>query len=324
MGRRLDYLNGFLLLNEAQEHFEGLLAKGLNLVRVPCPLFVKSGTGLQDGLTGFEKPVTFEKDGEIFEVVHSLAKWKREALFRYNFSKYMGIYTNMKAIRKDENVDCLHSLLVDQWDWERIICREDRNLDYLKSTVDIIYGAIVKTSSYLSDKFSVPELNLPDSVSFIKSEDLYDLYPGLCPGEREGEFCKNKKAVFIIGVGRELKNGEPHDLRSPDYDDWDLNGDLILYSEALDDAVEISSMGIRVDKISLMNQLNYVGIKQNELSPYHKKIITEELPYTIGGGIGQSRLLMFLLNRTHIAQVQASSWDKSTESFLKQSDVIPL
>ena len=319
-----EYLKTLLMINEAQTYFENDLSKDLNLLKVPCPLFVRSGTGLQDDLTGVEKSVTFEKDKEVFEVVHSLAKWKREALARYGFPKHMGIFTNMKAIRKDEVVDPLHSLLVDQWDWEKIISKEDRNLDYLKSTVSTIYGVILKTSSYLEEKFSLKKLSLPSAVTFINSENLYESYPDLSSQEREQALVKDKRAVFIIGIGKNLKDGKPHDLRSPDYDDWDLNGDLLLYSDVLKSAVEISSMGIRVDKNSMEKQLKISNCEYKLSCPYHKKILNEELPYTIGGGIGQSRLLMFLLQKAHIAQVQASFWGKNTENLLYSNQLKPL
>ena len=311
-----EYLKTLLMINEAQTFFENNFSKALNLLKVPCPLFIPFGTGLQDDLTGIEKSVTFEKDKEIFEVVHSLAKWKREALARYGFQKHMGIFTNMKAIRKDEVVDPLHSFLVDQWDWEKVISKEDRNLGYLKFTVSSIYEIILKTLSYLEEKFSLKKLSLPSSVTFVSSEDLYDNYQNLSSQEREQAFVRDEKAVFIIGVGKNLKDGKPHDLRSPDYDDWDLNGDLLLYSDVLKSAVEISSMGIRVDKKSMEKQLKISNCEYKLSFPYHKKILNEELPYTIGGGIGKSRLLMFLLRKSHIAQVQASFWGKNVENFL--------
>ena len=321
MAGDLDYLEVIREINIAIKTFEHFFEKGLNLIKVLCPLFVKTKTGLQDNLSGTEKAVTFLSNGENFEVVHSLAKWKREALKRYKIPKGSGIYTNMKAIRKSETIDSLHSLLVDQWDWEKVISKENRNIEYLKITVREIYKVIKDVSEYLRNfhGFTIP--NLPPDIFFISSKDLEDIYPSLVPAEREENITKSKGAVFIMQIGGKLKSGIPHDLRSPDYDDWDLNGDLLLLNGLTDTVMEFSSMGIRVDKFSLKKQLVESGF-HGSYSPYQEKILNDELPYTIGGGIGQSRLLMFLLNKKHIAQVQASFWDNVTDKEIE--NLMPL
>lgn len=312
MKKELTYLETITMIAETKKYFESQLETRLSLTKVPSPLFVKTSSGLQDGLTGVEKAVGFTKGKERFEIVHSLAKWKREALGKYQFPVHKGLYTDMKAIRKDEVVDDVHSLYVEQWDWEKVISKEDRTVDYLKETVRSIYKAIRQTSVYLKQKYRFLSLELPKSIYFITSQELEDLYPDKTPKEREDLITKEKKAVFIIGIGDKLKSGIAHDLRSPDYDDWSLDGDLLIYDKTIEKAIELSSMGIRVDKAALLSQLEKAGATEKLELPYHQKIVSEELPYTIGGGIGQSRILMFLLEKSHIAEVQASSWEEKT------------
>lgn len=312
----LSYLKTIKMIAEVKKSFESEIEESLDLIKVSSPLFVKTSSGLQDGLTGVEKAVGFKKGDEEFEIVHSLAKWKREALGKYEFPVHMGLYTDMKAIRKDEEVDELHSLYVEQWDWEKIITKSDRTIDYLKDTVRSIYSSIKKTRDYIYEKYGTG-IELPDEIYFITSQELEDLYPHLTPKEREELIVREHRAVFIIGIGEKLASGVPHDLRSPDYDDWSLDGDLLIYDDVLGRAMEISSMGIRVDEKSLLTQLEKSECMDRISLPYHQKILSKELPYTIGGGIGQSRLLMLLLGKSHIAEVQASSWEEKTEKELK-------
>ena len=314
----LSYLDTLLLINEIKKIFEKKLEKELDLIKVQSPLFVKTSSGLQDALSGTEKAVSFEKSGEDFEIVHSLAKWKREALGKYSFPLHKGLYTDMKAIRKEEQVDEIHSMYVEQWDWEKVISKEDRQLDYLKETVKKIYKAIKQTSEIIKKEYKITQ-DLPKKISFITTQELEDLYPKLTPHEREQVITKKLGAVFIIGIGDKLKSGKPHDLRSPDYDDWTLNGDILIYDKIIDQAIEISSMGIRVDEHSMIKQLEKADAKDRLSLPFHQKIIQQKLPYTIGGGIGQSRLLMLLLGKHHISEVQASDWEeKDTKTFIKQ------
>ena len=315
----LSYFDTLLLIDEIKKIFEKELEKGLDLIKVQSPLFVKTSSGLQDALNGTEKAVGFEKSGEDFEIVHSLAKWKREALGKYEFPMHKGLYTDMKAIRKDEQVDELHSMYVEQWDWEKVISKEDRQLDYLKDTVKKIYKAIRQTSKIIEESYKLSKIDLPKKISFITTQELEDLYPTLTPQEREQVITKELGAVFIIGIGDKLKSGKPHDLRSPDYDDWSLDGDILIYDKEIDKAIEISSMGIRVDEHSMLTQLEKADAQDRIALPYHQKIIHKKLPYTIGGGIGQSRLLMLLLSKHHISEVQASDWEKKqTKQFIKQ------
>lgn len=309
-------------IGELKKYFEEQLEQELGLIKVPCPLFVSVNSGLQDQLSGMEKAVFFTACHETFEIVHSLAKWKREALGKYNFPKYCGLYTDMKAIRTGEVIDDIHSLYVEQWDWEKIIDRNDRNIEYLKSTVRLVYCAIRKTLFYMKQKYSYLSLDLPDEVFFVTSQELENTYPDKTSKEREILVTKENKVVFIIGIGGVLKSGVVHDLRSPDYDDWQLNGDLLIYDEVLDKAIEISSMGIRVDEVSLLLQLEKAKCLDRLMFSYHQKIMSRELPYTIGGGIGQSRLLMLLLEKTHIAEVQASSWDEETYQKIKSKKIL--
>lgn len=293
-----------------KEKFSSELCRALKLSRVSAPLFVKKGSGLNDDLNGVERPVQFDikETGEIAEVVHSLAKWKRMALMRYCFPVHTGLYTDMNAIRRDEICDNLHSIYVDQWDWEKIITAEDRNTDYLKETVRSIYGAILLTAKAVEEKYPVLDCSLPDDIAFVSTYELEKKYPELTPKERENVAAKEYGAVFVMQIGGRLKNGEKHDGRAPDYDDWKLNGDILVYNRVLDSAFELSSMGIRVDRDSLLSQLKAENAEDRLKYEFHKLLVSGALPLTIGGGIGQSRLCMFLLQKAHIGEVQVSIW----------------
>ena len=312
MKKELTYLETIKQIAEIKRHFESQLETRLGLTKVQSPIFLKTSTGLQDQLSGVEKAVKFKKGEEDFEIVHSLAKWKREALGKYGFPLHTGLYTDMKAIRKDEIVDDIHSMYVEQWDWEKVIDESDRTIDYLKDTVKAIYKAIRQTSIFMKQKYHYLTLDLPKTITFITSRELEDMYPDKQPEEREQLIVKEKKAVFIIGIGDKLKSGIKHGKRSPDYDDWSLDGDLLIYAKSLSKAIEISSMGIRVDEKSLKEQLEKSKCMDKIHLPYHQKILKNELPYTIGGGIGLSRILILLLEKEHIAEVQASSWEEKT------------
>lgn len=322
MKKELSYLETIKAIDDVKKYFERQLEARLSLTKVQSPLFVKSDSGLQDALTGVEKGVSFKKGSEKFEIVHSLAKWKRDALGRYEFPMHTGLYTDMKAIRKDEKVDDIHSMFVEQWDWEKVISKEDRTIDYLKETVRSIYKAVRQTSIFVKQKYKFITVDLPKSVYFITSQKLEDMYPDKTPKDREEIIVRDKKAVFIIGIGDKLKSGIEHDLRSPDYDDWSLDGDLLVFDKTLDKAIELSSMGIRVDEKSLISQLKKSDCLDRLRLPYHQKIQKCELPYTIGGGIGQSRILMLLLEKFHIAEIQASSWETKTLKELKDKKVL--
>lgn len=322
MKKEISYLETLKAIDECKKHFESQLEVRLGLTKVQSPIFVKTSTGLQDKLTGVEKAVSFKKEDEKFEIVHSLAKWKRVSLGKYKIPMHEGIYTDMKAIRKDEVVDDIHSLYVEQWDWEKVIGTEDRTIDYLKDTVKSIYKAIRQTSVFMKKKYHYLTLDLPKTIYFITSQELEDMYPEKTPIEREQLIGKEKKAVFIIGIGDKLKSGVVHDKRSPDYDDWKLDGDLLIYDKAIDKTIEISSMGIRVDETSLKEQLEKSKCMDRLEFPYHQKILKKELPYTIGGGIGQSRILMLILEKEHIAEIQASSWEEKTELALKEMQIL--
>ena len=322
MKKEISYLETLKAIDECKKHFESQLEVRLGLTKVQSPIFVKTSTGLQDKLTGVEKAVSFKKEDEKFEIVHSLAKWKRVSLGKYKIPMHEGIYTDMKAVRKDEIVDDIHSLYVEQWDWEKVIGKEDRTIDYLKDTVKSIYKAIRQTSIFMKKKYHYLTLDLPKSVYFITSQELEDMYPDKTPTQREQLIGKEKKAVFIIGIGDKLKSGVVHDKRSPDYDDWKLDGDLLIYDKVIDKTIEISSMGIRVDETSLKEQLEKAKCMDRLEYPYHQKILKKELPYTIGGGIGQSRILMLILEKEHIAEVQASSWEEKTEFELKDMQTL--
>lgn len=296
-----------------KDKFERELAKQLDLVRVSAPLLVTRESGLQDDLSGVERTVAFDilKDGKEVEIVQSLAKWKRMALKKYGIPTHKGLYTDMTAIRRDDKMDETHSIYVDQWDWEKVILKEDRTIEYLKQTVRKIVKAIVSTSKYLKRQ-GLDCVDLSEDVFFITSQELLDMYPDKTDKEREYLITKKYKTVFIIGIGDKLSDGKPHDLRAPDYDDWSLDGDLLFYHEVLDIALEISSMGIRVDKVALIEQLEKSGKQERLQYAFHQAIIKDQLPLTIGGGIGQSRLCMLLMGRAHIGEVQSSYWDKQT------------
>jgi aspartate--ammonia ligase len=290
--------------------FQDTLASALNLKRVSAPLFVDPASGLNDNLNGVERPVSFEvpTTGITAEVVHSLAKWKRMALYRYDFHPGKGLYTDMNAIRRDESLDNLHSIYVDQWDWEKIISKNDRNEETLKDIVNKIFTALKNTEKKINSEFSLLKNKLPEKISFITTQELEDRYPGMSVKERENKAAKEYGAVFIMKIGKELDSGMIHDGRAPDYDDWELNGDIVLYNELLGRAFEISSMGIRVDEDSLIKQLKVRNCTDRTELPFHKMIIEKKLPYTVGGGIGQSRLCMFFLEKAHVGEVQSSVW----------------
>lgn len=302
------------------------LCGNLNLIRATAPLFVQSGTGVNDDLNGTERPVVFDiaATGGNAEIVHSLAKWKRLALKRYDFFVGKGLITDMNAVRRDEEPDNLHSVYVDQWDWEKVISKEDRTINYLKDTVKLIVDSIIKTQDSIKRRYPELTASLVRKVTFVTSQELEDMYPALSPKERENEFVRKHKTVFIIGIGDKLKSGKPHDGRAPDYDDWALNGDLLFYNEVLNCAFELSSMGIRVDPVSLDRQLTVSGCDNRRNLMYHKMLLNGELPLTIGGGIGQSRLCMLLLEKAHIGEVQSSVWDDETVSVCKRKGVILL
>ena len=318
----LSYYETLILIDEIKRIFEKELETELDLIKVQSPLFVKSSSGLQDRLSGVEKAVLFTKEGEDFEVVHSLAKWKRDSLGKYGFPMHKGLYTDMKAIRQDEEVDRLHSMYVEQWDWEKVISKEDRTVDYLKDTVRKIYGALKRTSDFVYEKYGMREQKLADNITFVTTQELEDMYPDLTPKEREYIITKKYGAVFIMGIGDKLKSGEIHDHRSPDYDDWSLDGDILVYDEAIDSVVELSSMGIRVDKEAMLDQLEKSDSLDRILLPFHQKILKDEVPLSIGGGIGQSRVLMFILGKKHIAEVQASAWQEKTEEKVKKLQIL--
>ena len=309
--------------------FEDRLAALLNLYRVSAPLFVEQDSGINDNLNGYERPVDFDilRSDKKAEVVQSLAKWKRLALKRYGFYPGRGIYTDMDAIRRDEDVlDNLHSVYVDQWDWEKIILPENRNRDYLKSVVMDIVEAICDTQDTMQAIYpALQRLNkLKRQVTFIDSQDLENMYPGLTPKERERAFTKEHGTVFIMGIGAKLRSGIPHDGRAPDYDDWALNGDILFYDEVLGQEMEISSMGIRVNEESMDRQLTLAGCDNRRALPYHRMLLNGELPLTIGGGIGQSRVSMLLLGKAHIGEVQASIWDDETIRTCEKAGVVLL
>ncbi|WP_426461416.1 aspartate--ammonia ligase [Mycoplasma hafezii] len=303
-------------IQDLKKIFQEELKKNLNLTRATAPLFVAQETGLNDGLSG-EEPVWFypRSSKTRLEVVHSLAKWKRYALQQYHFAPYEGLYTDMNAIRREEELDELHSYYVDQWDWEKVILEKDRNLDFLKETVNLIYESLKETKIKLRKLFPTLTDRLPDSVYFISSQDLENLYPDLSVEARERAIVKEKDAVFVYKIGYPLKSQIVHSKRAFDYDDWDLNGDLLVYSPVIDKAIELSSMGIRVNEKSIVKQSGLSKEEVKKLSPYHAAVVNKKLPLTIGGGIGQSRVSMYLLEKAHIGEVQASHWP---EKYRKQ------
>ncbi len=306
--------------------FEERLCLALNLKRVSAPLFVDPNTGLNDDLSGVERPVKFDlkETGGDAVVVHSLAKWKRMALAAYGFSAGEGLYTDMNAIRRDEEMDNLHSVYTDQWDWEKIITRETRNVDYLKKVVQGIVGAICDALDFLKCRYPQIGVELKRTVTFVTSQELEDLYPALSGKERENAFVKEHKTVFIMQIGDNLRSGKPHDNRAPDYDDWTLNGDIFFWDDVLGCAMEISSMGIRVDEKALDSQLKKAGAEERSSLPFHKALLEGKLPLTIGGGIGQSRLSMLLLGKAHIGEVQVSLWDEETKKTCAENGIVLL
>ena len=310
-------------IRETRHRFEENLCDALNLSRVSAPLFVKKNSGINDDLNGVERPVSFDilQSGEVVEVVHSLAKWKRMALAKYGFKMHTGLYTDMNAIRRDEICDNVHSLYVDQWDWEKVINESDRTVEFLKNTVKRIYGAVVMTADYVERNYPCLDNYLPREVKFITTQELLDKYPTLNAKERETAIAKEYGAVFIMQIGGKLSHGEQHDGRAPDYDDWALNGDLIVYNRVLDSALELSSMGIRVDKVSLLKQLEAENALDRLELPFHKALVNGELPFTIGGGIGQSRLCMQLLQKAHIGEVHASVWPEEEIQKCKNANI---
>ena len=301
-------------IKEVKDYFECALAKSLHLTRVSAPLFVKPETGLNDNLNGVERPVAFgikEQDDSIVEIVHSLAKWKRYALKRYGFHSGEGLYTDMTAIRRDEDTDNIHSIYVDQWDWEKVISKEERNMATLEYTVKHVYSALKETEQHIAKRYNYIEPILPEEITFISSQELEILYPDCTPKEREYHIARLKGAVFISQIGKTLASGEKHDGRAPDYDDWELNGDIIVYYPTLDIALELSSMGIRVDEDSLRHQLQLANCEDRAELDFQKSLLNKELPYTVGGGIGQSRICMFYLRKAHIGEVQSSIWPET-------------
>ena len=305
--------------------FQKNLRTALNLKRVSAPLFVRADTGLNDNLSGKERPVTFDVpsiDGAEMQVVHSLAKWKRWALKQYDFHPGKGLYTDMNAIRRDEDVlDNIHSVYVDQWDWEKVITKEERTIAYLKETVNRIVSAICVTAEELHWEFEELQPQVRREVTFITTQELEDLYPDLTPGERENVFVKEHKTVFLMQIGKTLRSGNKHDGRAPDYDDWELNGDLLVWNDVLQRSFELSSMGIRVDEESMKKQLALANCEDRAVLPFHKALLSGELPLTIGGGIGQSRLCMLLMGSAHIGEVQSSIWDEETLQKCKDAGI---
>ena len=305
----LDIRQTEVAIKKVKDFFERDLAIGLNLTRVSAPLFVSPESGLNDNLNGTERPVSFDthSSGEL-EIVHSLAKWKRVALKSYGFRVGEGLYTDMIAIRRDEETDNIHSMYVDQWDWEKIISKEQRTVETLKKAVKIIYNSLKHTENYIAYEYEFIGYMLPEHITFVTTQELEDMYPNLSSKEREYEIAKKYGAVFIMQIGGALKSGKIHDGRAPDYDDWSLNGDIIVYYPVLDIALELSSMGIRVDEEALERQLKIRGCEDRKELEYHKALLNGELPYTIGGGIGQSRMCMYFLRKAHIGEVQSSNW----------------
>lgn len=311
-------------IKKVKDYFQQELAYGLQLRRVSAPLFVDPDSGLNDTLNGVERRVSFtlkDMNEKTVEVVQSLAKWKRYALGKYGVEPEHGIYTDMNAIRRDEELDNLHSIYVDQWDWEKVITSEERNTEYLHETVTTIYNAIRNLSDYVNRLYRDIQNEIPNEITFITSQELEDMYPDKTPKEREDAICKEKRAVFIEKIGGPLKSGEPHDGRAPDYDDWELNGDIILWNDVLGRAFEISSMGIRVDAAALDRQLKMSGDEQKRNLPFQQAVLHNQLPYSIGGGIGQSRLCMYFLRKAHIGEVQVSVWPEDMVETCRENGI---
>ena len=320
----LDLMESQRAIKKIKDYFQQELAYGLSLRRVSAPLFVTPESGLNDNLNGVERTVQFtikDMNEQTVEIVQSLAKWKRMALGRYGIAAGNGIYTDMNAIRRDEELDNLHSIYVDQWDWEKVITKEQRTEEYLREAVTIIYNALKNLGDYVNRLYRDIQTELPNEIYFITTQELEDRYPELTPKEREDAITKEHGAVFIMKIGGTLKSGQKHDGRAPDYDDWELNGDIILWNEVLDRAFEISSMGIRVDEEAMARQLALAGAEDRKGLPFHKAILNSELPYSIGGGIGQSRLCMYFLRKAHIGEVQASVWPDEMIKMCEAADI---
>ena len=312
-----------MAIKKVKDFFERDLAIQLDLIRVSAPLFVTSSSGLNDDLNGVERAVKFDIKGveSDAEIVHSLAKWKRNALKEYGFGRDEGLYTDMNAIRRDEDTDNIHSVFVDQWDWERIISKEERTVETLKSTVKKIYAALRHTEKHVADDYAFAKRLLPEKITFVTSQELEDKYPDLTAKEREYKAAKEHGAIFLMQIGGALRSGKPHDGRAPDYDDWSLNGDIIVYYELLDIALELSSMGIRVDAETLKNQLEISGCTDRASLPFHKALLENKLPLTMGGGIGQSRMCMFFLRKAHIGEVQSSRWEEKDMEICRENEI---
>jgi aspartate--ammonia ligase len=323
---KLDLIETEKAIKLIKDTFQNELAKQLHLTRVSAPLFLLKNTGLNDNLSGNEAPVSFTShelnNTDTIEIIHSLAKWKRDALHRYHFYTHTGLYTDMNAIRKEEDFDNIHSMYVDQWDWELTINKEDRTLEYLKQTVVKIYQVMLHVETLMLEKYKqLGDTILPQEIFFITGQELANRYPNYTAKERENAITKEKKAVCIVQIGDVLTSGEKHDGRAPDYDDWSMNGDIIVWNSVLEEALELSSMGIRVDHDSLLSQLEKTNAMERISLPYHQNIINEVLPLSIGGGIGQSRLCMFFLRKVHIGEVQASLWDQETLLRCKENGI---
>ena len=322
----VDYMESQRAIKKIKDFFQQELAYGLSLRRVSAPLFVIPESGLNDNLNGVERTVQFtikDMDEQKVEIVQSLAKWKRMALGKYNIPAGNGIYTDMNAIRRDEELDNLHSIYVDQWDWEKVITKEQRTEEYLRETVTTIYNALKNLGDYVNRLYRDIQTELPNEITFVTTQELEDRWPDKTPKERENLIAEEKRAVFIQKIGGALKSGEKHDGRAPDYDDWELNGDIILWNEVLGLAFEISSMGIRVDEEAMARQLEISGKEDRKDLPFHK-ILNKELPYSIGGGIGQSRLCMFFLRKAHIGEVQVSVWPEDMDSKCREHNIFLL
>jgi aspartate--ammonia ligase len=317
----LNLIDTLIAIKKIKDHFEQRLSKILKLIRVSAPLFVESNKGINDNLNGVEQPVSFKVGNNDIEIVHSLAKWKRMALAKYNLRMHSGLYTDMNAIRKDEELDEIHSIYVDQWDWEMLIEEKDRNLEFLKSIVTKIYNVLRETEIFIQNEYPNLTPKLGNEIYFITSQELLDMYPDLSAKERENKIVKEKKAVFLLQIGKILSNGNKHDGRSPDYDDFELNGDILVYNPVLDSAFELSSMGIRVNKESLLKQLEQENKLERLNLEYHQLLLNDKLPLTIGGGIGQSRMCMFFLNKRHIGEVQTSYWPKDIIEKCKKENI---
>ena len=315
-----------IVIKATKDYFETNLARELHLTRVSAPLFVDPETGLNDNLNGTERAVEFDvkETGRVLQIVHSLAKWKRYALKEYGFADNEGLYTDMNAIRRDEDMDNIHSIYVDQWDWEKVISKNERTVSTLKQTVKKIFEVFKMTEKYINALFPQIEPRLPEEVAFITTQELEDMFPGLTPKQRELEISKQKGAVFIMKIGDVLNSGQRHDGRAPDYDDWELNGDLIFYDDLLDIPLEVSSMGIRVSEESLKKQLKKANCEDRAALPSHRDLLAGRLPYTIGGGIGQSRICMFLLHKAHIGEVQTSVWPEEMVEECRENGIFLL